>query len=148
MGQLFICLYPTLLASYITTATGSPFCPGHKFPGIPFLWLSLPTVDKNKRSIKIFIWSWHNVQLRLKLGYSGQSYFFRQAGTDCKGTDMTCSQLRAQGQHNTLLDAKCLLVCNGESKIRLVMSPKTRKCFSSPLPPGSLEYAEVKLWFV
>lgn len=102
-GRALHSLYPALLTSYITTTNGSPFCPGHKFPGIPFLWLSLPTAGQIQE-INIFIWSWHNVQPRLKLGYSGQSYFIRQAGTDCDstGTDVTCSQLRAQGQHNRL----------------------------------------------
>lgn len=92
-------LYPTLLTSYVTTTNGSNFCPGHKFPFLESLFCgwACQLLDKYKRSIKIFIWSWHNVQLRLKLGYSGQSYIFSLAGTDwdSKGAAVTCSQLRA-----------------------------------------------------
>lgn len=47
-------LYPTILTSYIRTTNGSPFCPGHKFPGIPFLWLSLPTARQMQEINKDF----------------------------------------------------------------------------------------------
>lgn len=104
-GTALYSLYPMLLTSYVTT-NGSHFCPGHKFPFLESLFCgwACQLLDKYKRSIKIFIWSWHNVQLRLKLGYSGQSYIFSFAGTDwdSKGAAVTCSQLRAQGQHNRL----------------------------------------------
>lgn len=45
-------LYPTLLTSYITTTNGSPFSPGRKFSGVPFLWL--PTARQTQEINKDF----------------------------------------------------------------------------------------------
>lgn len=117
-------------------------------------------LDKYKRSIKIFIWGWHKVH-ECSAHYHSRGWNWdlqvRATSLDRQvqsvpGRELTWPPASWECGANTTdcLNAKCLLVCNSRSKIRLVMPPKPlgNKCFKSTLPLGSLEHAEVNLWFV
>lgn len=113
-----------------------------------FLWLSLPTARQIQKINKDFSsevgtmynrgWNW-DTQVRA-------TSIDRQVQT-VTARELTWPVAESTGPaQQTPLDAKCLLVCNSESKIRLVMSPKIKKYASISTPHYHLGVQNMQRW--
>lgn len=161
MGQLFI--HCTLLYSYhrlqqrevlSAQAISSLTC-------LFCCWVC-QLLDKYKRSMKIFIWVWHNVH-ECSAHYHSRGWNWdlqvRATSLDMQVQTVPARELtwppasweRGASTTDSVLMPNVFWFVMAKVRSGWLWLPslwEISKYFNSPWPPGSLEHAEVKLWFV